>query len=66
MLSDLQKKAIEAACGGASHADDTSISDAVAGVVAAQAVTPIADPASATAEDCANAINAILSALNNG
>ena len=60
-LSDKQKKAIEIAMG--SKAGDNSVSSAVAGVVKASELAVIPTPASATAEDCANKINAMINAL---
>lgn len=64
MLTTKQKQAIEIAVG--SHDQDTSISHAVAGAAAMQSIVAIADPSSATAEDCANKINEMLAAVKNG
>ena len=61
MLSEKQLEAIEIAVG--SKDGNTDVSSAIQGAAAAAAVAPIADPSTATAEDCANKINEILAAL---
>lgn len=43
--------------------DLEQISDALPAKTGVEALTPIADPATATAEDCANKINAVIAAL---
>ena len=64
-LSKRQLKAIEVACG--SKDDDAKvISKAVDAAQRASAVAVIPTPASATAEDCANKINEILTAMKAG
>lgn len=65
MLSEKQLEAIEIAVG--SKDGNTDVSDAIQGASSSQAavaaLSPIADPSSATAEDVATAYNALLAAL---
>ncbi len=66
---DIQtKKRLEIALAGFENCDKivAAVIKAIAGSQNAGAVAKIADPATATAEDCANKINALIDSLNAG